>query len=51
MNNWFVNIVMKKVPRKIVFAFMESATDMCGKSNEKSWKIWSYVVVDNLVGL
>jgi hypothetical protein len=32
-------------PRKKLFSFVESATDMCGNSNEKPWKIWSYVVV------
>jgi hypothetical protein len=35
----------KKVPRKIVFSFVENAMDMCGNSNEKLWKIWSYLVV------
>jgi hypothetical protein len=44
-NTWFVDIATKKVPLKIVFAFVESATDMCGYSKEKPWKIWSYVVV------
>jgi hypothetical protein len=45
MNNWFVDIATKKVPRKIVFSFVESATDMFGNRNKKPWKIWSYVVV------
>jgi hypothetical protein len=48
MNTWCVDIATKKVPRKIVFSFVESATDMCGNSNEKPWQIWSYVVVEFL---
>jgi hypothetical protein len=40
-----VDIATKKVPRKKLFSFVESATDMCGNSNEKPWQIWSYVVV------
>jgi hypothetical protein len=32
--------------RKIVFSFVEIATDKCLNSNEKLWQIWSYVIVN-----
>jgi hypothetical protein len=43
MKNEYVDIAMKKVPRKKLFSFVESAMDMCGNNNEKPWQIWSYV--------
>jgi hypothetical protein len=45
MKNECVDIAMKKVQQKQLFSFMEISTDMCGNSNEKSWKFWSYVVL------